>query len=203
MKIFDTISSFENPPAGVHPARLIRILDLGSQPSSFPGQTKLVRKIVLSFELLGEERMSDGRPFVVTRRFSMTIGEKSALRPFLEGWRGRKYSPEDLRNGLPIENTLGQYALLTLIESERDGRMYANIASASMLPKGMPKPEGVNAIQLLDLDDFNWAIFDALSDKLKETIKASPEYAKALALRQAQEDALAYPDVFDSELEAA
>lgn len=185
MLLTDSGNTFEMPPAGVHPARLVKIIDLGTQESSFQGQTRRSRKLQLTFELLGDDRMSDGRPFTISRRFTASLGEKSALRPFLESWRGKRYDPAELKAGLRLDKLLGQYALLTLVESERDGRLYSNISAASGLPKSMPRPEGVNQLQLFDLSAPDWEVFDGLSEKMQATILASPEGQAALAARHA------------------
>lgn len=186
MLLTDSASSFEAAPAGVHPARLVRILDLGTQESAWQGQTKHARKLQFTFELLGDERMSDGRPFTISRRFSASLGEKSALRPFLESWRGRRYQPDELKAGLRLDRMLGQYCLLTLIEAERDGKLYSNISGISGLPRSMPKPEGVNPLQLFDLAAPDWSVFDTLSEKMQGVILMSPEGQAAQKARHAK-----------------
>lgn len=175
-------TDYENPPAGVHPARCYRLIDLGTQKSTFQGETKSTRKLLLSFELLSEEpteRMSDGRPFSVSRRFTQSLGDKAALRKFIESWRGRAFTPEELAQGFDISRILGAYGLVNLVQTERDGREYVNIASISPLPKTMPKPTGENEPILFDLSKPDWAVFDTLSDRLKEQISESPEYQAA------------------------
>jgi len=182
MLITAQATDFENPPAGVHAARCYRLIDLGSQKSTYQGETKTARKLLLSFELLSDdptERMSDGRPFTVSRRFTQSLGDKAALRHFVESWRGRAFTPEELAQGFDVNKLLGAHAFLNLVETEREGRDYTNIASISPLPKGMTKPEGVNAVQLFDLSAPDWAVFEGLGDRLKEQISASPEYKAA------------------------
>lgn len=196
MLLTDSGNTFEAAPAGVHPARLFRILDLGTQESTYQGQIKHGRKIMLSFELLGDDRMSDGKPFTISRRFTASLGEKSALRPFLESWRGKRYQPDELRAGLRLDKMLAQHCLLTLIESERDGKTYTNISGISNLPKSMPKPEGINPPQLFDLAAPDWNVFDALSDKMAGTILMSPEGQAAQKARHAKPPK---PELFERE----
>lgn len=45
------------------------------------------------------------------------------------------------------------------------------------MPKGLTGPVLINKIVHLDLDKFDQATFDGLSDKIKDMIKRSPEYA--------------------------
>jgi len=172
-------SPFTATPTGAFPARLIKIIDLGTQSGSYQGQDKSAHKIMMTFELLGEERMDDGRPFAISQRFTASMHEKASLRKFIGQWRGRSLSNEEVVSGFDIDKLLGVYALINVSESERDGKTYTNIGSIMPLPKGMPKPEGVNPLQLFDLTKPDWALFETLSERLKETITASPEYQAA------------------------
>lgn len=186
--------SFEMAPPGVYTARCYRLIDLGTQKSTYQGETKSARKLLLSFELLSDEpteRMSDGRAFSVSRRFTVSLGDKAALRAFIESWRGRALTQEEITAGFDIGRIVGVYGLLNLVESERDGRTYSNIASISPLPKNMPRPEGENPSTLFDMAAPDWAVFDALSDRLKEQISDSPEYKAA---RQAAPASMATAD---------
>jgi len=179
MLLIDSQLKFEAAPCGVFASRLITLADLGTQKVDFQGEIKRQRKLLMTFELLGDERMTNGEPFKISRRFTLSLHEKAALRVTLEAWRSRKFTPDEVKAGIPLEKMLGAYALLTLIESEREGKTYSNIASISSLPKGMPKPDGVGDLILFDLNAPDWQAFDKLSKKTQETIMASPEGIKA------------------------
>ncbi len=196
MKIAPPVSTFENPPAGVYPVRLYRIVDLGTQPVEYQGQIRHARKIAFTFELLGDERMSDGRPYSITKRMTASLANKSALRSFLEQWRGRAYKDEELADGLDLSRILGQYGLANIQEGiSPTGAAYVTIASISPLPKGFTKPEPVNPAVLFDLDAPDWSVFEGFSERLRETIAKSPEYAKARASAP-QEEPFADDEVF-------
>ncbi|MFO7582923.1 phage replication initiation protein, NGO0469 family [Guyparkeria sp.] len=179
MMITAPTTTFEQPPAGMHVARCYRLIDLGTQTTHFNGEPKRARKLLVSFELLGEDRMDDGRPFTVSRRFTASLADKAALRGFLESWRGRRFAPEEIAEGFDLGSLLDKFAMLNLVESEREGRTYINIASASPMPKGMPAPEGENPAQMFDLSAPDWDLFAELSDRLQEQIMTAPEYQAA------------------------
>ena len=83
-------SNYTPPPAGMHIARCYRLIDLGTQPKSFQGKpTGEARKIMASWELLGEDRMDDGKPFTMSKSWFLSMHEKATLRKDLESWRGR------------------------------------------------------------------------------------------------------------------
>lgn len=175
LTVSEGAGSFELAPAGTHTARCYRIIDLGTQPTEFQGEKKLARKVLVQWELLGDERMSDGRPFSVAKRYTASLHEKAQLRKDLAAWRGRDFTPEELK-GFELPKVLGAFCLLNLIAVEKNGRDYVNVASIMALPKGMPKPEGVNELLAFDLGAFDQAAFDQLSDGLQEKIIGTPEY---------------------------
>ena len=175
LTVSEGAGSFELAPAGTHTARCYLIIDLGTQQTEFQGERKTARKVLVCWELLGDERMSDGRPFSVAKRYTASLHEKAQLRKDLAAWRGRDFTPEELK-GFELPKVLGAFCLLNLIRVEKNGRDYINVASIMALPKGMPKPEGVNDMLAFDLDKFDQAAFDQLSDRMQEQIISTPEY---------------------------
>jgi hypothetical protein len=121
-----------------------------------------------------DQKMEDGRPFLVSSRFPLNIGEKAALGKFLTAWRGRAFTAEEGK-AFDLKTIVGIPCLLTLV---REGD-YTNVKAAAKLVKGMTPLEPSAAFCVFDLSNFQQSVFDALNDKLKETISKSPEY-KAL-----------------------
>jgi len=174
-------------PSGMHRAICYRFIDLGTQESEYQGETKHLRKILLSFELVDEimEYEIDGEkrsgPFSVHQRFTWSMHEKSKLRPFLESWRGKPFSETDLAaGGFDAKNLVGVGCYLNVIHNEANGRTYANISSANPLPKkaaeGMPGAANDLVYLALEKDRFDWDAFNALHENIRETIQRSPEY---------------------------
>ena len=169
-------ADFVPPPAGTHLAVCYRVIDLGTQLSSFQGETKHARKIMLSWEL-PDEKMDDGRPFSISKRYTWSSHEKASLRGDLESWRGAKFAPEEIVR-FDTRTLLGKACLLGVLHNNRDGKNYANIASVMKPPKGTVAPSLVNKQVYLSLAEFDQATFDALSDGLRDTIRKSPEFAQ-------------------------
>jgi hypothetical protein len=170
---------FEIAPAGTHKAICYRVIDLGTQDTSFQGQAKKQHKIMVSWEL-PDEKMSDGRPFTISQRYTWSMSEKATLRKHLEAWRGVKFVDSDFGpNGFNIKKIVGLGCLLTIIHNERDDKTYANIISISKAMKGMEMPAPSNETAYLWLDRSLWQedVFQKLSDKLRGDIMKSPEYA--------------------------
>ncbi len=103
------------------------------------------------------------------------------MRRDLESWRGAKFNDSDFGpGGFDVRNLLGVPATLTIVHSESDGKTYANIASIGKAMKGVSIPDAINQPVFLSLEKelFDRAVFDGLSDKLREFISGTPEWRK-------------------------
>lgn len=168
-------SSFEPVAAGSYVAVCDQVIDLGLQPG---GQFDPKQKIYLRFQVPSERvrwkdkegKERDG-PMVIGRTFTLSLSEKSYLRPFLESWRGRAFTAEELR-GFDITNVAGVPALISVIhEKSQDGRTFARIASAMGLPKGTPKPVHEGPLLCYDCDHPDAEVFAQLSKFIRGKIE--------------------------------
>lgn len=193
-------TAFELPPAGPVAARCCRLIDLGSQESEFQGEKKLQRKILISWEL--SELRTDGSPFQISRRFGLSLHEKSALRAFLQAWRGRPFSDTELA-GFDLRKLLNAPCLLNVVHTERAGKQYANIASISPLPRQMTAPDLSAPTLCFDIDEPDLlkaqGILEGLSDSLQATITGSPEWLARIK-EAGQAGRLADSEAFDDDL---
>ena len=77
---------FKNVPAGSHLGRCYRIVDLGSQKVEYMGETKVQRKIMLSWELFGQDDegadlvTDDGKPMAIFKNYTLSWSENANLR---------------------------------------------------------------------------------------------------------------------------
>ncbi len=177
-------------PAGVFPARCTRIIDLGTTNSEWEGKAKKSHKIVFGFE--SAELMPDtegdfaGKPFLITTRFTASLGEKANMRKSLEAWRGRKFTKPEL-DAFDLHNVLGKACMVNMVHSDPNaqGKVYSNIASMMPLPAGMSAPQAVGELLFFSLSDFDQGVYDKLSDYYKETIAESDEYKALFAPKPA------------------
>lgn len=178
-------STFLPPPSGTHPAVCYRVLDLGTQDTNFQGQQKKTHRIMLTWELMCEERMTDGRPFSMSKSYTWSMHEKATLRKDLESWRGKAFADGDFHpeTGFRIEKLIGVPCLLTVVHETRNDTLIANVKAVSKLPKQMQASHAENdhVFLWLSLGEFDRAVFERLSPRLQETIRKSPEYHSVLA----------------------
>lgn len=135
MIIKDEGPKFTPTPEGLHIATCVQIADIGPQESTFQGETKTQRKIILVFELptIRREWEKDGvkheGPSQISGTYTISLHEKSNLRKLLAGWRGRDFNPEEM-GGFDIEQCLGTQCQILVKHEHKNDRTYANIESA-------------------------------------------------------------------------
>lgn len=185
-------------PAGTFIATCYRFLDLGTQMTDYNGQQKTAHKILLSWEI-ADELMDDGRPFTISKRYTWSMHEKATLRKDLEAWRGKSFGPDDFEgpNAFNTKKLIGAACMLTITHTEKQGKTYANIASVGKLLKGVKPPPLVNPTVYLSLEPEGWdaSIYGGLSDGLKSTIAASPEYREIMQNAYRHDDMGLHPGV--------
>lgn len=182
--ITTTLEDFDPTPAGNHVARVYQIVHIGTIPETYMGEEKEMNKVRISFELPNETHVfkeeNGEQPYVISQEYTLSMGEKANLRKLVEGIIGQGFLEVDAQS-FEVTELLGRACMLNVIhrKSKTSGRVYAQIASASPLPKGMEAPAPVNTPVILDYDNWNEEVFKALPDFLKDKIRSSREY-KAL-----------------------
>jgi hypothetical protein len=181
MIISDNSKEFKIAPAGNHMARLYSVIDLGHQATEWAGETKIMHKVVLTWELHGKDDneqpliTDDGKPLIVSKRYTVSLGEQARLRQDLEAWSNKKMTAEDRKN-FDLKNLLGKFCMVNITHSE-DGR-YANISGISPVPSALRahQPEGINPLVHFWLAEFDQGKYDALPKYYREKITESSEW---------------------------
>ncbi|MDQ2987410.1 MAG: hypothetical protein M3R13_11965 [Armatimonadota bacterium] len=169
---------FEQAPAGTHVARCIRLIDIGTQFGEYQGKPNALRKVVVTWELPNElmtEGDFAGKPFLVNKWYTASLGEKANLRKDLVNWRGREFTDDELR-GFESRKILGTTCMLSLTPNDK-GKV--RVTGVMKLPKGSEAPTQINPSVYFSLekDEFKQATFDGLSEYWQTEIKKSPEWA--------------------------
>lgn len=136
---------WSQPPEGLHQAVCSDIVDLGLVTTEWGEKNKV--RLLFELGMFNEDGITEQlnhdtdppRRFQVRRDFGLSLSEKSALRPFLEAWRGRRFSAAELE-GFDLERLIGVNCQLQIIHHiTEQGKTYANIQAAVPLGRGMLK----------------------------------------------------------------
>lgn len=167
---------------GVYQGIASQIIDLGIQENSMFGKQQ--RKGIIVWNIIGETiKVKDEElPRVISKEYTLSLGEKSTLRKDLEAWRGRTFTEEELQ-GFDLKNILNVPCQLQLIQKDgSNGKSYTNIASIMSMSKGM-KTELLKDTFIFDTyDPTTWQNYDKISNWIKDKIK------KAINLKETQLD---------------
>lgn len=163
-------------PAGTHIARCIRVIDLGTQKDNGQFGEKIGPKVMITWELPMEKHVfvpeKGEEPFVVSREYTLNLGEKSNLRKDLEAWRGRPFSEEELK-GFNVGKLLGVPCMLNVVHKPgKTGGVFARIAGVSPMMKGVACPPAVLATVIYDVDQGRDDTFRALPEWIQNKIAA-------------------------------
>ena len=132
--------NFEQIPAGTYQAVCYAVWDLGKQTTTWEGQEKQTHKIIIAWEIneTMKEGENNGKRFVISKRYTLSLGSKSNLLKDLVPWRGRPFTEQEFQ-GFDVETVIGANCMLGITITEKDGKSYTNVSSISSLMRGLAK----------------------------------------------------------------
>lgn len=174
--------SFSPIPEGTYAAVCHMLIDLGMQHNETYNKTS--RKVLIGWQLPEETIEIDGeeQPRTITQRYTLSLGDRSNLRADLAAWRGRDFTPEELK-AFDLRNIVGAPCLINVIHREDGGKRYVNISSIMALPRGMQKPQMVGTPTIFDLDESPLSEIKSFPNWIAETIYKSETYQERLAAK--------------------
>ena len=175
-----TGGSFTPLPAGTHLAICNMMVDEGTQYNE--NFKNFSHKIRVGWEIPGETIEVDGeqRPRMIPKEYTASLSTKANLRKDLESWRGRAFTPEELKH-FDLKSIVGASCMLSVIHTEYNGSTYAKVSGVMAVPKGIPKgslSEPPTVFEIGDSADFT--PLKDLPEWLGKIIMNSKEYLETL-----------------------
>ena len=172
------------PPAGTHVARVIEIIYMGTNESPYTnadGSKKSLNEIRVKWELPNEtvvfKEGDEPKPFVVTKKLTLSMFKKSSLRPIVEGIIGVSLKDEEA-DSFDVDNIIGKACLLSISIEEGENGKFVSINGASPLIRGMIAPPQFNPSKILSFDKWDEDLFQAQPEFIRKKIETSREYRK-------------------------
>ena len=133
------------PESGTTQAVCCAVWDLGLQKTSYMGEEKIQHKVIIAWEIVQKIDAPDseynGKPYMLNKKYTLSLGEKANLRKDLESWRGKPFTSEELKHGVDLEKLYGVNCYIG-IKHEPDkndsSKVYANVTAILPTPKGTP-----------------------------------------------------------------
>lgn len=120
------------PRDGEHEAVCVDVIDMGEQDTPWGSK----RKVRFVWEL--DETRDDGKPFLVSQYYTLSLLEKSQLRKDLRKWRGQDLSRAEIRS-FDLESMIKMPCRLVIELNDKGEIIYANVAG--ILPSKNPIKE--------------------------------------------------------------
>ncbi len=162
---------FAPVPEGSHMAVCDMFVDLGLQDSRFGAKHKIylrwqIPALRIDYEKDGEKINA---PMSIGGTYTLSLAEKSNLRPMLQAWRGRAFTADELKK-FDVSSVLGAPCMITVTHNPKDGGgVYANVGAVVKIPAGLPVPQLEGETILYDAD--NLGSWDHLRPWIQEKIK--------------------------------
>jgi hypothetical protein len=185
---------FELIPAENHITRCYMVCDLGYQEEEYQGLKSVRRKVRIAFECpnaLMQEGENVGKPFSISRTYTLSLDDRAVLCQHLESWRGIAFTEKEKR-GFDILTLLNVPALVNVIHkvSKTSGNIYPILQSISKMPKGMTCPKLYNEPVSFSLEEDNWEdLYKELPEWLQKKINTDiPDAVEPQEQRQPGEE---------------
>lgn len=178
VKVRENTIDYDPVPGGLHIAHCIGTWDIGTHYEAKWGKKK--KEVVIMWELPELRIMvpdSNGvevdMPRSISKRYNSSLYESNLLKD-LEGWRGEKFSDEELKI-FDLDNVLGKPCQLSVIHNDKGKRIYANVDAIVRAPKGYPVQKTENKLRSFDMEE-TMAIPSDTPEWIKKLIESSDEY---------------------------
>lgn len=185
---------FELPPEGNALAICYQVVDLGLQKSVWNGKESMKHKLRIAWEL-PNLKMEDGKPFMVSGMYTVSLADKAKLRKHLEAWRGRKFTDEELQ-GFNVGNICGKPCMVQIVHNQSGDKTYANVEAVTGVPDEMKGniPPLTNDQVVYDTEEGASATYQAFPEWLQnkinlgETATAASEAEQLASAGQPDDD---------------
>jgi len=114
-------SEYSLCPEGLHKAQITSIEPLNDVETPF-GIKNMV-SVIVQTEITDE----GGKPFTLATRFNRSLHQKASLRQFLERLNGRKFTTEQLHEGIDLLAFVDRRCKILVVHNPTEERTYANI----------------------------------------------------------------------------
>jgi hypothetical protein len=174
----DSGKDIEPIPEGVYQAICYAIYDLGTQTSELYGDA---HQCLISWEIpeVRIEYDKDGQhydlPRAISKYYTVSLHEKSNLRKALVSWRGRAFTPEELK-GFDVQKLLGANCMLQIIHTNKNDKVRAEVASILPLYKGLQRKEAENPLVMFSFSEYDGGIPKNVPSWVMKKIEQSKEW---------------------------
>jgi|TARA_R100001463_G_scaffold29632_2_gene67421 hypothetical protein len=165
-------NEYPKVPTGVHNARCVRVIDLGTQRSDYGGNITFKRQVLIIWEV--PDQMSNDQPMTISKFYTLSLHEKSNLGMDLTSWRGRPFTEQE-KEGFDITKLIGVPCQINVMHNDSGKE---KVSSVMPLGKDTNIHEQYHESISFSIDDFQKGQreqFNKLSEGIRKMILRSKE----------------------------
>tara|TARA_S200002703_G_C3698060_1_gene214354 strand:- start:52 stop:648 length:597 start_codon:yes stop_codon:yes gene_type:complete len=165
-------SEYPKVPTGVHNARCVRVIDLGTQRNDYGGNITFKRQVLIIWEI--PDQMSNDQPMTISKFYTLSLHEKSNLGMDLTSWRGRPFTEQE-KEGFDITKLIGVPCQINVMHNDSGKE---KVSSVMPLGKDTQIHEQYHESISFSIDDFQKGQreqFNKLSEGIRKMILRSKE----------------------------
>lgn len=165
-------NEYPKVPTGVHNARCVRVIDLGTQRSDYGGNITFKRQVLIIWEV--PDQMSNDQPMTISKFYTLSLHEKANLGMDLVSWRGRPFTEQE-KEGFDITKLIGVPCQINVMHNDSGKE---KVSSVMPLGKDTQIHEQYHESISFSIDDFQKGQreqFNKLSEGIRKMILRSKE----------------------------
>jgi hypothetical protein len=166
-------------PAAVYNAVCYMVMDLGTHfDKKF---SKHSHSVLIGWELpteriiIEKDGVKHDLPRAISKKYTLSLHEKAALRKDLQTWRGKMFTEEEAK-GFDLNNLLGKSCMIQVIHEKNGETTYANVGAIMPIMKGVTPLVAENPLRFYSIDDNRDVIPDGTPQWIIDQIRSSEEW---------------------------
>ena len=165
--------SYPTVSVGVHKARCVRVIDLGTQQNDYQGQISWKRQVMLIWEVPSETD-NKGEPLTISKFYTLSLNEKANLANELVSWRGRPFT-ETEKKAFDISKVAGKPCSINVILNQNGKPKVSTVMPIGKNDEIAQQFHPNMVFSITDFQEKKMEVFNQLPEGIRNIILKSKE----------------------------
>ena len=165
--------SYPTVSVGVHKARCVRVIDLGTQRNDYQGQISWKRQVMLIWEVPSETD-NKGEPLTISKFYTLSLNEKANLANDLVSWRGRPFT-ETEKKAFDISKVAGKPCSINVILNQNGKPKVSTVMPIGKNDEIAQQFHPNMVFSITDFQEKKMEVFNQLPEGIRNIILKSKE----------------------------
>ena len=165
--------SYPTVSVGVHKARCVRVIDLGTQQNDYQGQISWKRQVMLIWEVPSETN-NKVEPLTISKFYTLSLNEKANLANDLVSWRGRPFT-ETEKKAFDISKVAGKPCSINVILNQNGKPKVSTVMPIGKNDEIAQQFHPNMVFSITDFQEKKMEVFNQLPEGIRNIILKSKE----------------------------